>query len=103
MGLIDRIPAIAAIQAEGCAPMVQSFKQGLDTAIPVASPKTYIETLATGDPGRAYTQLRSHILETHGIFESVTDEEAFRAMHVSGQNGGAFNRAGCCRGVCRVV
>src|SRR5512135_3755652 len=30
MGLIDKIPAIAAIQAEGCAPMVQSFKQGLE-------------------------------------------------------------------------
>jgi threonine synthase len=82
MGLIDRIPALAVIQAEGCAPMVESFRQGLDTALPVATPKTYIETLATGDPGRSYTLLRAHILETQGTFESVTDEEAFRAMHV---------------------
>jgi threonine synthase len=82
MGLIDRIPAIAAIQAEGCAPMVRSFREGLEAAIPVASPKTYIETLATGDPGRSYTLLRAHVIETHGIFESVSDEEAFRAMHV---------------------
>ncbi len=82
MGLIDHIPAIAAIQAEGCAPMVLSYRQGLETAVPVADPKTHIETLATGDPGRAYTMLRSEILETHGTFESVSDEEAFRAMHV---------------------
>jgi len=82
MGLIERIPSIAAIQTEGCAPMVESFRQGLESAIPVASPKTHIETLATGDPGRSYTLLRSHILETNGTFESVTDEEAFRAMHV---------------------
>ncbi|HTP03238.1 MAG TPA: pyridoxal-phosphate dependent enzyme [Anaerolineales bacterium] len=82
MGLIDRIPAIAAIQAEGCAPMVQSFRQGLETAVPVGSPRTHIETLATGDPGRAYSLLRHHVLETNGTFESVTDEEAFRAMHV---------------------
>lgn len=81
MGLVDRIPSIAAIQAEGCAPMVSSFKQGLETAIPVVSPKTHIETLATGDPGRSYTLLREHILETKGTFESVADEEAFRAMH----------------------
>ncbi len=54
----------------------------MSSAIPVASPKTHIETLATGDPGRSYTILRSHILETNGTFESVTDEEAFRAMHV---------------------
>jgi len=81
MGLVNRIPAIAAIQAEGCAPMVTSFKQGLEKATPVTSPRTRIETLATGDPGRSYTLLREHILETRGTFESVTDEEAFRAMH----------------------
>ena len=81
MELVDRIPAIAAIQADGCAPMVHSFKQGLETAIPVNTPKTRIETLATGDPGRSYTLLRERILETKGTFESVTDEEAFRAMH----------------------
>ncbi len=82
MGLVDRLPALAAIQTEGCAPMVQSFKQGLETAIAVLSPRTHIETLATGDPGRTYTLLREHILETNGTFESVSDEEAFRAMHV---------------------
>ena len=81
MGLVDRIPSIAAIQAEGCAPMANSFKQGLEAAIPVTSPKTHIETLATGDPGRSYTILREHILDTKGTFESVADEEAFRAMH----------------------
>jgi len=82
MGLVERIPALAAIQTEGCAPMVQSFRQGLETAVAVLSPRTHIETLATGDPGRTYTLLRAHILETNGTFESVSDEEAFRAMHV---------------------
>ena len=82
MGLVNHIPSIAAIQADGCAPMVDSFKQGLETAVPVTSPKTHIETLATGDPGRSYTLLRQRILETNGTFESVSDEEAFRAMHV---------------------
>src|SRR5581483_2149891 len=82
MGLIDRIPSIAVVQADGCAPMVNSFKQGLETAIPVTTPKTHIETLATGDPGRSYTLLRERVLETKGAFESVSDEEAFRAMHV---------------------
>jgi len=82
MGLIDKIPAIAVIQADGCAPMVDGFKKGLETAIPVTSPNTHIETLATGDPGRSYTILRERVIETHGTFESVSDEEAFRAMHV---------------------
>jgi threonine synthase len=82
LGMIDRIPAIAPIQAEGCAPMVNSWKKGLDKAEPVLSPKTRIETLATGDPGRTYTMLREQVNETHGVFESVSDEDAFRAMHV---------------------
>lgn len=82
MKLINRIPAIAAIQVDGCAPMVNSWKQGLETVIPVSVPKTHIETLATGDPGRTYTLLRQQVEESHGVFESVSDEEAFRAMHV---------------------
>lgn len=82
LGIIDRIPAIAPIQAEGCAPMVESWKKGLEIAEPVLSPKTRIETLATGDPGRTYVMLRRQVNETHGVFESVSDEDAFRAMHV---------------------
>jgi threonine synthase len=82
MGLIDRIPAIAPIQAEGCAPMVEAWKNGLESAIPIASPRTHIETLATGDPGRAYKLLKKQVDEFGGTFESVSDEEAFRAMHV---------------------
>ena len=82
LNLIDRIPALAPIQAEGCAPMVESWKKGLEKAEPVLSPKTRIETLATGDPGRTYVMLRKQVNETHGVFESVSDEDAFRAMHV---------------------
>jgi threonine synthase len=82
LGMIDRIPAIAPIQADGCAPMVESWKKGLEKAEPVLSPKTRIETLATGDPGRTYTMLHKQVNETHGVFESVSDEDAFRAMHV---------------------
>jgi threonine synthase len=82
LGLIDRIPALGPIQAEGCAPMVLSWKKGLEKAEPVLSPKTRIETLATGDPGRTYVMLRKQVNETNGVFESVSDEEAFRAMHV---------------------
>jgi len=82
MGWVDRIPAIAPIQAEGCAPMVDSWKKGLEKAEPVTSPKTRIETLATGTPGRSYEFLREYVNSTNGAFESVSDEDAFRAMHV---------------------
>lgn len=82
LGMIDHIPALGPIQAEGCAPMVLSWRKGLEKVEPVLSPKTRIETLATGDPGRTYVMLRQQVNETRGVFESVSDEEAFRAMHV---------------------
>jgi len=82
LGIIDDIPSIVPIQVEGCAPMVESWKKGLEVAEPVLKPMTRIETLATGDPGRTYTRLRNQVNETGGVFESVSDEEAFRAMHV---------------------
>jgi threonine synthase len=82
MGWSRSIPKIAPIQAEGCAPMVHAWKQGKDVATPVQSPHTLIATLATGDPGRTYTVLRQKMLDASGgVFESVTDEEAYRAMH----------------------
>jgi threonine synthase len=83
MGIVDRIPAVAGIQPEGCAPMVHAWKAGKDVADPVLSPRTNIATLATGDPGRTYTILRNRMLQGGGgSFESVSDEEAFRAIHV---------------------
>jgi threonine synthase len=83
MGLIDRLPAMAHIQAEGCAPMVHAWLQGRADADPIRSPRTLITTLATGDPGRTYTLLRQRMLEGGGgLFDSVTDEEAFRTIHI---------------------
>jgi threonine synthase len=86
MGVCDRIPAMANIQIEGCAPMVHAWRQGLNTAEPVRSPRTHIATLATGDPGRAYSLLYRRMQEMGGgCFESVSDEEAYRAMHILGK------------------
>jgi len=82
MGFTRQVTAIAAIQAEGCAPMVHAWTQDKEEAEAVTNPKTHIETLATGTPGRAYPILRKIFKEDRGMFESVTDEEAYRAMHI---------------------
>jgi threonine synthase len=82
MGLIDKIPKLAIIQATGCAPMVNSFKAGLAEAENVPDPQTRITTVATGSPGAVYPFLRNIVLKHGGAMEAVTDDEAFRAMHV---------------------
>lgn len=88
MGLIERMPKLALIQAEGCAPMVNSFKAGLEEATVVTDPQTLIATVATGNPGAVYPFLRNIILTRGGTMETVSDEEAFRAMHVMAQMDG---------------
>jgi threonine synthase len=82
MGLIDRIPKLACIQADGCAPMAHSFQRGLANAETVAVPRTRIATLSTGNPGRGYNLLKGYIDQYGGLMDSVTDDEGYRAVHV---------------------
>lgn len=79
MGLINRIPKLGIIQAEGCSPMVKAFLAGKDVADPVV-PDTCIIILSTGDPGKIYTYLWNIIQKYGGTMQSVTDAEAFAAM-----------------------
>jgi threonine synthase len=87
MGLIDHIPALAIIQAEGCAPMARAFKAGRDVAEPVV-PETRIAILSTGDPGTIYTYLRRLVQQYGGVMDSVADAEAFSAMHTLAKSEG---------------
>jgi threonine synthase len=79
MGLIEKIPKLAIIQAEGCSPMVRAFKAGKDVTEPVI-PDTRIIILSTGDPGKSYTYLWNLTQQFGGAMESVTDLEAYSAM-----------------------
>jgi threonine synthase len=87
MGLIDRVPKLAIIQAEGCSPMVKAFKAGKDVAEPVV-PDTCIIILSTGDPGKAYTYLWNLTSQFGGTMEAVTDAEAFAAMRALAKSEG---------------
>ncbi len=79
MGLIDRVPKLAIVQAEGCAPMVRAFRSGRDTAEAVI-PDTRITVLSTGDPGKSYTNLWHVVQEFGGLMEDVSDADTFIAM-----------------------
>jgi len=103
MDLIDRLPKIAVIQVDGCAPMVTAFKAGKDSPDIVTEPNTHIATLATGNPGVAYGQLRQIILKHGGIMESVSDQESFRAMHVMAKMEGVSMEPGAAAGFAGLV
>lgn len=81
MGLVDKMPKLACVQTEGCAPMAQAFQKGQRTPINILHPHTEINVLATGMPGDAYGVLFDLIQQYGGTMEIVSDAEAFQAMH----------------------
>jgi threonine synthase len=87
MGLINKVPKLAIIQTEGCAPMVEAFKAGKDVAQAIV-PNTSIIILSTGDPGKAYTYLWKLSQQFGGVMDSVTDAEAFAAMRALAKSEG---------------
>jgi threonine synthase len=82
MGLIERMPRLACIQSDGCAPMANAFRLGRAEAEVVSVPRTRIHTVATGNPGRGYKLLKNLVETYGGVIESVSDDEAYRAVHV---------------------
>ncbi len=82
MGFIDHLPKLAIVQSSGCDPMVQAWEQHRAEPVEVDHPTTHITTLGTGKPGRTYTLLYEYVKNHGGAFVRVTDEDAFRAMHM---------------------
>ncbi|NDJ54950.1 MAG: pyridoxal-phosphate dependent enzyme [Chloroflexi bacterium] len=79
-GLSEGMPKLGNIQSSGCDPMVRAYKAGLEEAPPFINPETRIATVATDVPGIAYKILREALLTHGGVFESVSDEEAYEAL-----------------------
>lgn len=82
LGLVEKLPKLGLFQTSGCAPMANSFRKHLPVAEAVKEPRTDITTLATGDPGEVYEVLYELIGKYGGTIESITDVEAFNALHL---------------------
>lgn len=86
LGLIDRIPRIAIIQAEGASPLVQSYQQredatgyerGQDELLPMRA-ETIATAIKIGNPVNYPKAIRALRL-TNGVVASVTDQEIMDA------------------------
>ncbi len=79
MGLIGRLPQMAAVQAEGCSPIVKAFQSGKNDVEAVSEVLTGAHSISNPDPpsgSRALKLLR----ESDGIAEAVTDREMLEAQ-----------------------
>ncbi len=79
LGVIKSLPMMTGIQATGAAPITHAIETGSNTIEPVAHPETVATAIRIGDPINAPKALRA-IRESHGLAESVTDEEILQAQ-----------------------
>jgi threonine synthase len=87
-GLIDRLPVITAVQAEGCAPLAAAFVRGLPEPVPVTSGTTIAEGIAIARPPRG-AQILAAVKDTGGTVVTVTDDQV-RAAHTELARSGLY-------------
>jgi threonine synthase len=97
LGLIDRLPKISVIQAEGSAPLAHFFaglkpsEVATDNALPdeiapVANPCTLATAIKIGAPVSWRKALRA-VLRTHGSIITVSEQEIADAKAIIGRDG----------------
>jgi threonine synthase len=72
-GLINAIPRLAVIQAEGAAPFYEMFATG-STFHPVATPETLATAIRIGDPV-SWPKALHEVRASNGVVEKVSEQE----------------------------
>lgn len=80
LGLISKIPRIAAIQAAGANPFYQSYLDGFATFNPVKA-RTLATAINIGNPV-SFPRAKAVIQATHGVVAQVSDDEILLAKAV---------------------
>ena len=86
LGLIDRLPRLAVVQAEGASPFYELVRTGAPKLIPVEHPETLATAIKIGDPV-SWPKALHEIRMTEGVVEKVTEQEIADAKAVVGQCG----------------
>jgi threonine synthase len=85
LGLIDVMPRLAVIQAEGAAPFYELFHQGGGLHA-VANPETLATAIRIGDPV-SWPKALHEVRSSRGIVERVTEQEIADAKAIIGRAG----------------
>ena len=80
LGLIAKVPRIAAVQAEGASPFAQSFRTHFATRYTVKA-ETIATAIKIGDPA-SFDRAVEAIRYSNGVVTSVTDDEILDAKAV---------------------
>lgn len=86
LGLIDRLPRLAVVQAEGSAPFYELVSTGAAELRPVGHPETLATAIKIGDPV-SWPKALNEIRATNGVVEKATEQEIADAKAVIGKCG----------------
>jgi threonine synthase len=87
VGLIDKLPRLISVQAEGCCPVNRAAEQ--NSPIEPMDENTLADSIAVGVPRNGDKALAA-IRESGGIAVNVSDGEILAAMRVLGKSAGIF-------------
>ena len=73
-GLIDRLPKLAVIQAEGSAPFYELWQRGSGELRPVKKPETLATAIRIGDPV-SWPKALHEVRNSGGVVEKVSEQE----------------------------
>jgi threonine synthase len=85
LGVIDKLPRLVVVQAEGASPFFTMIATGADEIVPV-QPRTEASAIRIGNPVNWKKALRA-IRLTDGLCESVSDEQIFEAKAALAKDG----------------
>jgi len=88
IGLIDEIPELIGVQAEGAAPIYKAFIEGKNF-ITKEKTNTLADSIAVGEPRNWAKALRA-VRNSGGDMVTVTDEEILEAMRLLARTSGVF-------------
>lgn len=86
VGLIDRLPKLVIVQAEGANPLSQMWRSGSNELRPIEKPATAATAIRIGNPRSRKKALRA-VQETDGFVMDVSDEEIAEAKAMIGRDG----------------
>jgi len=85
-GLIDKVPRLVVVQAEGANPLVRTWRAGSDELQVVNEPRTAATAIRIGAPV-SWKKALKVLRFTHGLAIDVTDDEIAEAKSVIGRDG----------------
>jgi threonine synthase len=88
LGLIDKLPTMVSVQADGSNPVNRTFRRN-SRDFDYVPPVTIADSISVGIPRNGYKALNA-LTESNGIAVDVSDDEILNAMRVLARHTGVF-------------